>query len=119
MSFDSQLIHTCTIKPATTGMTNVYNNVSKAFGTPVTGVKCRLVETRERVWNDERQESVIHSVDKLLVRADVTALTEKAEVSSITLEDGTPVTDRFVVGELFVRRGRNGHHKMATLERVS
>lgn len=119
MSFDSQLIHTCTIKPAAAGTANVYNNVSKAFGTPVAGVKCRLVETRERVWSDERQESMIQSVYKLFTNASVTTLTEGAEISSVTLEDGTVVTDTFVVDELFVRRGRNSRHKMATLERIS
>lgn len=119
MSFDSQLIHTCTIKPAAAGTANVYNNVSKAFGTPVTGVKCRLIETRERVWSDERQEAMIQSVYKLLTHASITALTEKSEISSVTLEDGMIITDVFVVDELFVRRGRNAHHKMATLKRVS
>lgn len=119
MSFDGQLIHTCTIKPAAAGSVNAYNNVSKAFGTPVTDVHCRLVETRERIWVDERQEAVIQSVYKLLTHADVSALTEKAEISQVTLEDGTTITDTFVVDELFVRRGRNGHHKMATLERIS
>lgn len=119
MSFDSQLIHTCTIKPTASGTTNVYNNVTPAFGTPVTGVKCRLVESREKVWSDERQESVVQSIYKLFTRADVSSLSEKAEISSVTLEDGTTVTDTFVVTELFVRRGRNGHHKMATLERIS
>lgn len=119
MSFDDSLIHTCTIKPAANGSVNVYNNASKAFGTPVTGVRCRLVETRERVWSDEKQESMIQSVYKLLVNANVTALTEKAEISSVTLEDGTTITDVFVVDELFVRRGRNSHHKMATLTRNS
>ncbi len=119
MSFDSQLIHTCTIKPAATGNVNVYNNVSKAFGTPVTGVKCRLVETRKRVWSEERQEHVVQSVYMLLTRADVTSLSERAEISSVTLEDGTTITDVFVVDELFVRRGRNARHKMATLSRVS
>lgn len=119
MSFDSQLIHKCTIKPATVGSVNVYNNASKAFGTPVENVRCRLVETRERVWSDERQEAMIQSVYKLLTHASVDALTEKAEISSITLEDGTTIADVFVVDELFVRRGRNGHHKMATLTRNS
>jgi len=119
VSFDSQLIHTCTIKPAAAGSVNVYNNASQAFGTPVTGVRCRLVEARERVWSAERQESMIQSVYKLLTHANVTALSERAQISSVTLEDGTTITDTFVVSELYVRRGRNGHHKMATLERVS
>ncbi len=119
MSFDDSLIHTCTIKPAAAGSVNVYNNAPKAFGTPVTNVKCRLVETRERVWSDEKQEAMIQSVYKLFTHADVTALTEKAEISSVTLEDGTTITDVFVVDDLFVRRGRNSHHKMATLVRNS
>ncbi|NUQ86379.1 MAG: hypothetical protein HUU11_16865 [Anaerolineales bacterium] len=119
MSFDNQLIHTCTIKPAAAGSVNVYNNAAKAFGTPVTGVRCRLVESRERVWSTERQEGVIQSVYKLFTKADVSSLTEKAEISLVTLEDGTTLSDIFRVTELFVRRGRNSHHKMATLERIS
>ena len=119
MSVDSQLIHTCTIKPTASGTANVYNNVPKSFGTPVTGVRCRLVETREKVWSDEKQENVIQSVYMLLVKADVSALSEKAEISLVTLEDGTTITDKFEVTELYVRRGRNSRHKTAMLKRIS
>lgn len=119
MSFDSQLIHICTIKPAAAGGVNVYNNASKSFGAPVAGVKCRLVETRERVWSDEKQEHMIESMYQLFANASVSALTEKAEISSVTLEDGTTIADVFVVTELFVRRGRNAHHKIAALKRIS
>lgn len=118
MSFDDHLIHTCTIKPPAAGIANVYNNPSKAFGTSVTGVRCRLVETREKVWNDERQESVIQSVYMLLVKADVT-LSERAEISAVTLEDATTITDTFRVIEVLERHGRNRHHKTAMLERIS
>lgn len=118
MSFEDHLIHTCTIKPPAAGTANVYNNPSKAFGTPVTGVKCRLVETREKVWSDERQENVIQSVYMLLVKADVT-LSERAEISLVTLEDGTALTDTFRVIEVIERHGRNRHHKTAMLERIS
>ena len=118
MSFDTHLIHTCTIKPPATGSANVYNNPSKAFGTPVTGVRCRLVETREKVLSDERQQSVIRSMYMLLVNASVT-LSERAEVSLVTLEDGTALTDTFVVTEVLWRHGRNRHHKTAMLERIS
>lgn len=119
MSFDSHLIHTCTIKPTAAGSVNVYNNASKAFGTPVTDVRCRLVETREKVWSDEKQENVIQSVYMLLVKADVTALSEKAEISLVTLQDGTTLTDTFVVTEMLLRHGRNKHHKTAMLQRIS
>ena len=118
MSFDAMLIHTCTIEPASSGTVNAYNNPAKAYGTPVTGVRCRLVEDRERVWSDERQESVIQSVYQLMVMS-ATVIGERDKVSLVTLEDGTTISDAFVVTELFVRRGRNTRHKTAMLERVS
>lgn len=118
MSLDSHLIHTCTIKPAAAGTANVYNNAAKAFGTPVTGVRCRLVEAREKVWSNERQESVIQSVYKLLVDRTAT-IGEKSEISLVTLEDGSTISDVFVVTELLVHRSRNTHHKTAVLERIS
>jgi hypothetical protein len=77
-----------------------------------------LVEARERVWSDERQESVIQSVYKLFVAASTT-ISERAEISLVTLEDGSTISDTFIVTEVMNRRGRNSRHKMATLERVS
>lgn len=118
MSLDSFLIHTCTIEPASSGAVNVYNNPAKAYGTPVTGVRCRLIEDRERVWSDERQESMIQTIYKLLVPS-ATVISEKSKISLVTLEDGTVMTDTFAVTELLVRRGRNARHKTAMLERVS
>jgi len=118
MSLDSLLIHTCTIEPAASGTVNAYNNPAKAYGTPVTGVRCRLIEARERVWSDERQENTIQSVYKLLLSYEA-VISERSRIPLVTLEDRTAVTDIFVVTELFVRRGRNARHKMATLERIS
>jgi hypothetical protein len=118
MSFDSWLIHTCTIEPAVSGVKNAYNNEAAAYGIPVTGVRCRLIEARERVWSDERQENVIVSVYKLLLGFDA-VISEKSIIPLVTLEDGTVVRDRFTVTELFVRRGRNSRHQLAMLERVS
>lgn len=118
MSFDALLIHTCTIEPAASGAANVYNNPAKAYGTPVTGVRCRLVEAREKVWSDERQESVVQSIYKLFVSSAV-VISEKSKISLVTLEDGTTISDVFAVDDLIVRRGRNSRHKMATLERIS
>lgn len=112
------LIHTCTIENPAAGSTNVYGNKVPAFTTPVTGVRCRLVEDRERVWSDERQEGTIQSVYKLMVRGDVT-INERAKISLVTLEDASTVSDTFVVTEVLHRRGRNSHHKTAVLERVS
>lgn len=118
MSLDSHLIHTCTIENPVSGGRNAYNNAVKTYGIPATGVRCRLVDTSERIWDDERQESVIHTVYKLIVLGNIT-INERAKVSLITLEDGTTINDTFVVTDLFVRRGRNPRHQVATLERVS
>lgn len=118
MSFDSHLIHTCTIEPAASGAVNVYNNPAKSYGTAVTGVRCRLVEKREKIWSNERQESIVQTVYMLLVgRAEV--ISEKSKISLVTLEDGSTISDVFVVTELFIRRGRNARHKTAMLERLS
>lgn len=118
MSFDDHLIHTCTIENPTGTAVNAYNTKVRAYDTPVTGVRCRLVETRETVWRDALQENVIQSVYQLLVRADVT-ISERAKISLVTLEDATTHNDTFVVTEVLIRRGRNAHHKTAVLERIS
>ena len=118
MSLDNHLIHTCTIENPASGAKNAYNNAMKAYGTPVTGVRCRLIEDRETVQKDEITEGAIQSVYKLMVRGDV-SLMEKAKISLVTLEDGTTVSDVFEVIDVLHRRGRNSHHKTATLERIS
>lgn len=118
MSLDQLLIHTCTIENPGAVTTNVYNNKTPSYGTPLTGVRCRLIEDREQVESSELQESAIQSVYKLMVKGDVT-ISERAKVSLVTLEDATTVSDTFVVTEVMVRRGRNSHHKTAVLERIS
>jgi hypothetical protein len=117
MSFENFLIHTCVIENAGPGKLNVHGNEKKDY-MPAISARCRLVEDRERVWNDERGESAIQSVYKLFFMNDVD-ITERAKISSIALEDSVVLNGKFVVTELFVRRGRNSRHKMAALERVS
>ena len=118
MSLDSQLIHTCTIENPAAGTTNVYNNASKAYATPITGVHCRLVEDRELVKTDEVSEGFIKTVYRLMIRGDV-ELQERAKISSVTLEDQTVITDTFEVVDVLVRRSRALHHQTAVLERIS
>lgn len=118
MSLDAHLIHTCTIENPTSGGVNAYNNAVKAYGAPLTDVRCRLVEQRERVWSTERQESTIQSVYKLMMLSSVD-LEERAKISKVTLEDGTIIRDTFVVTEVLTHRSRNAHHQTATLERIS
>jgi len=116
--FDDHLIHTCTIENPASGEKNAYNNEKKAYATPLTDVRCRLIESREVVKTDEITEGVIQSIYMLMVRGDVD-LQEKAKISLVTLEDETVMSDVFEVGPVLHRRGRNSHHKSATLERIS
>lgn len=115
---DSHLIHTCTIENPASGSTNAYNNAKKSYAQPLENVRCRLIDDRERVWSDERQENMIQSVYMLMVLAGV-ELNERAKISKVTMEDGSEINDLFEVTEVIVRRGRNSHHKTAVLERIS
>ena len=117
MSLDSHLIHTCTIENPAGDLLNAYNNKTRQYGTPITDVRCRMVESQKRVWSDERQESVVQSVTMLLMPED-TVIDERAKISLVTLEDGTIVSDVFEVDDLLVRRGKSAHHKTATLQRI-
>lgn len=117
MSLDDHLIHTCTIENPAGGGDNAYNNAVPAYDRPLELVRCRLIETRERLWRDERQESVIQSFYRLMVRADV-VLMERARITLVTV-DGESSSDVYLVTEVLVRRGRNNHHKSAVLERIS
>ena len=118
MSLDSQLIHMCVIENPTVGSTNAYNNAVPAYALPLENVRCRLIEDQELVKTDEVSEGYVKSVYKLMVLGNVD-LQEKAKISSVTLEDGTVISDKFEVASLLVRRGRQAHHKTATLERIS
>jgi len=118
MSFDDWLIHTCTIENPGTGTTNAYNNTVPGYGTPVTGVKCRLIEKQERIWVEEIQESVVQTVYRMLFGSGTT-LTEGAKISLVTLEDSTALSDRFEVVEILARRASSLRHISAKLERIS
>lgn len=118
MSLDSMLIHRCTIENPTAGSQNVYNNASKAYATAITDVHCRLIENKELVERDEVTEGYIKTTYTLMVLKSVD-LREKAKISSVTLEDGSVISDVFEVNDVIERRGRNSHHKTAMLERIS
>jgi hypothetical protein len=118
MSLDSHLIHTCTIENGTGGNLNPYNNAKKEYGVPLEGVRCRLVESQEHVWNDQRQESTIQTIYKLILPPNI-QIQERARISQVTTEDGTILVDLFRVKAMLPRRARSTRHLTATLERIS
>lgn len=121
MSLDALLIHTCTIENRVESSTTIYNNAVEAYATPITNVRCRLIEGNEPTQNDLHTnaitEGVVKKVYRLLINSSVD-LQEKAKISSVTFEDGTVITDIFSVVQVLNRRSRHPHHKTATLERI-
>ena len=118
MSIDAHLIHSCTILRETITGEDKLGNADTSESTAATGVACRLVEKSKRIWSDEKQESMVLTVYKLLVGPG-TNLQARDVISNVVLEDGTTVSGRFEVVSLLARRGRSLKHNSADLERVS
>lgn len=118
MSISAHLIHSCTILRKTTTGEDVLGNATEGESTAATGVACRLVEKTKRVWSDEKQESMVLTVYKLLTGPG-TDLQNRDVVTNVVLEDGTTRSERFVVKSLLARRGRSLKHNSAELETIS
>ena len=120
MSFDSQLIHSCKIeRDPTVG--------EDAFGNPpvnqdpelVYSGDCRLVEKTERVLNSEKNGYTSVTVYKLMLPPE-TVVMEKDRVKSVTLEDGTVMTDAFRTKSALTRRNSVAAQFLSVdLERLS
>lgn len=116
MSFDAQLLHTCTIERAGQAL-DAYQNASRVWSAIAVGVPCRLVEKQERVLQSERVESTVRTAYTLLLPADA-QIVERDRISAVTLEDGRVVSSVFTVAALLTRRARVARHVTAQLERV-
>lgn len=118
MSFDSHLIHRCTIQRATR-TEDAYHNVTETWADVATNVACRFVEKRKPVLVDEGTERSVVVSYLLLVHGDVD-LRERDRVSEVTFEDGTKREGKFVLDIApLARRGRAMRHKSAVLSLVS
>jgi hypothetical protein len=115
MSFDSQLIHSCTIERDITAGED-------ACGDPLTGQDpqlvysgpCRFTEKDEKAWSTEKNALQVVTVIRLWVPGQYQVL-ERDRVKSVTLEDGTVLVDAFWTKKVLARRNR-GQVVFQTLE---
>lgn len=106
MSFDSQLIHTCTIeRDLTAGEDACGDALTGQDPQLVYSGPCRFTEKDEKVWSSERNALLAVTVIRLWVPASVAA-SESDRLKSVTLEDGTVLTDSFFVKKVLPRRNR-------------
>ncbi len=107
MALDAWLSSSVTIqRPSET--TDAYGNATRAYATVDSGYG-RLVEKRQRIWSDERAESLVVTTPLLLVPPDMDVLErDRAIVDGVT----------FVITSLLVRNARAAHHKSMAVERV-
>ena len=118
MSFDSHLIHTCTIERAYQSGTNVHGLDSDRYSVIAFSQACRLVVNQERIGISERAERPVVTVYKLLLPANAN-IAQKDRITAVTLEDGTVMSDKFVVEAILPRRGRTLRHVSVSLEKVA
>jgi hypothetical protein len=109
-------IHTCNTQRAT-ATTDVYRNKKRSYTSQLTAQPCRLVINTEAKIMDVTAELVIVDKYKLFLpfSADVLA---GDRVTSVTLEDGTVVSETLDVYAILPRRGASIRHKTAILKKV-
>lgn len=118
MSFDSHLIHTCTILRNTETAEDRFGGPgTQSSVTVYTGV-CRLVEKQQRVYSSENAQLVAVTVYKLFLP--VNALVQDHDlVSSIALEDGIELENAFVIKQFLNRRANVKRFISVDLERTT
>jgi hypothetical protein len=107
VALDSWLSSDVTIQRATETL-DAYGNAALTWATVDTGPG-RLVEKRQRIWSDERKESLVVTSPLLLVGPGLDVLErDRAIVDSAT----------FTITALLVRKARATHHLSLAVERV-
>ena len=108
MPIDSWFIHSGQVQRSTQ-TTDAYNNAKLTYanqGDPIPG---RLVEKQQRIWSDERKESVVVSVYLWLTSPNADLL----ERDRLIVDSST-----FTVTSRLIRNRRTGHHISMDLERI-
>ena len=118
MSFESQLIHTCSIVRDLPTSEDALGNPVKQSSISVYNGICRLVEKQERVWSDERGTASKVTTYTLLIPCGTT-VQERDRIETISLEDGSRLESFFAVKGILVRRSNRMSHLSISLERTS
>jgi hypothetical protein len=118
MSFESQLIHTCVVERDPTNGEDLHGNAPVGQDPQlIYAGMCRLVERNQRVLTEHSGYTLV-KVLTLLVPPD-TEILGRDRVKSVTLEDGTTLTNAFMIKGVTNRRGKQLHHQSLDLERIS
>lgn len=117
MSFDSHLIHTCTVQRATLSL-DQYRGQQRTYADYLTDVRCRLVVKSERIFSDVEVQLGRTTTYLLLVRPDVD-VQEGDRITELVYEDKEQVAEHFTVREILKRRARSARHVALKLERAS
>lgn len=118
MSIESHFIHRCTIeRPAY--QPNPYGEDAESGTTVVaTGTRCRLVISSERIEDSTEAERPRISRYKHLLPAG-TDVRKGDRITTLTLEDGTVLDEKFSVEAILPRRAHALHHVTCELKRIS
>ena len=118
MSIDSQMIHSCVIIRDLQTSEDALGNPVKQTNVPVYSGICRLVESQERVWNDELGTASKVTSYKLFLPSGAD-LRERDRIQEIVLEDGSKLTNYFALKSVLVRRSNRISHLSVELERAT
>jgi hypothetical protein len=120
VGIERAFVHTATVVRPTAGTADSLNQPTS--GTPITlytALPGRLVERQERVAKDAWVTSVLVTTYIYIMGAEVD-VQERDLITSITLEDGSVLTQTFQIKQVLRRVNSNAaHHKAAMLEAVS
>lgn len=118
MSFDSHMIHTCSILRKTETAEDRFGGPGTQSSVVIYSGVCRLVEKQQRVYSNEAASWIAVTVYKLFLP--VNALVQDSDlISSITLEDGEELENAFVIKQFLNRRGNIKKFISVDLQRAS
>jgi len=114
---ESTFIHKCTIKRlVATGAKDASNLPVKSPSTIGSDLPCRLVERQRRWYENESADGADIGEYKLFLSDGVDI--QNDDVITVTLEDGTVLTESFEVKRVMKRRALSMVHQSAELKVV-
>lgn len=117
MSINAHLIHRCTVQQSTS-QPDEYGDDRLTWANVYTNVWCRLVIGTQRVLDTAQAEEPRVTTYKMFFPSG-TIIAEGNRVASVTLEDGTVMSETFSIEAIMPRRARAVRHITCELKRIS
>lgn len=116
MSFDSLLVHSCSIERATSS-DDAYGNASLVWTEIYSGVPCRLIEKTDRLVDPQKAQSTFITSYMLLVLPEYD-IKERDRITQIDLGVPRELPAAFVIKNVTLRNGVTARHSSLSLEAV-